>query len=313
MSKNNFSIKFRGVRGSMPTPNADKLIYGGNTSCVEVNVNGHLIILDAGTGIVSLGDDLFKNYLASGTNEETRAPMSMTLLVSHAHMDHIQGFPFFKPVFINTSSINVFGSTVYGTNFEDILNDFIITPYFPVELGEMAAQISISNLKENEMILLEPDSNIPFIQKVNPLNDAQIPDDTIVIRCMKSHAHPKNGVLIFKISYKGHSIVYASDKECYIGGDTKLASFARNTDILIHDAQYTNDEYNSPILTKQGFGHSTPEMAADAAKNANAKQLVLFHIDPSYNDEKIENMEQEAKRYCQNSMFAKEGLEIKLL
>ena len=104
-----FSVKFRGVRGSYTVADKRFLEYGGNTSCVEVNVGNHKIILDAGTGIINLGESMIKEYLSSGTNVFDRKPMNVSVFLSHIHQDHIQGFPFFKPAHIKTTNLNVFG------------------------------------------------------------------------------------------------------------------------------------------------------------------------------------------------------------
>lgn len=311
-NKGEFKVKFRGIRGSYPIPSARMLKYGGNTSCVEINVNGHLIIIDAGTGVIGLGNELVKSYIASGTDEYNRKPIETIMLFSHTHHDHIQGFPFFKPAYINSSNIFMYGSKCLGMDFEETLSHSMFTPFFPIDLGEMDANLYIKNFKECETILLYSDQAKPELKKICPCDEINIPKDAVVITCLKSYAHPKDGVLIFKISWKGKSIVYASDKEGYIGGDSRLAAFARNTDLLIHDAQYVTDEYASLITPKQGFGHSTPEIAVDAARSSNAKNLVLYHIDPAYEDSLVELIEENTKKQFYNSIVAYEGLEIDL-
>jgi len=130
---------------------------------------------------------------------------------------------------------------------------------------------------------------------------------------MKSYAHPKDGVLVYRISCNGKSLVYATDKESYIGGDSKMITFARNTDLLIHDTQYTMEDYTSTVTPRQGYGHSTPEMAVETAKLANVRQLVMFHLEPNYNDEQLEKMEIKAKGAFYNTVLAREGLEIDLM
>jgi ribonuclease BN (tRNA processing enzyme) len=130
---------------------------------------------------------------------------------------------------------------------------------------------------------------------------------------MKSMAHGTQGVMLYKIAYKDKSLVYATDKESYIGADKRLALFARNTDLLIHDSQYTGEDYLSPIAPKQGFGHSTFEMAIETANAAQAKQLVFFHFDPCYDDEKLKNIENYYKSQYKNCLMAYEGCEIVLL
>ena len=315
MSENTgeFKVIFRGVRGSHPVSGQDNLKYGGHTSCVEVRVDGRLIILDAGTGIVSLGNDLLKQHIASGTSETNRKHTEALMLFSHTHNDHLQGFPFFKPAYLNTTKLHIFGPRNFGLDFEKIMERSMFTPFFPIELGEMASHITINNIKETDLMILHPGKTEPERRRVNPLEEPDLPQDAIIIRNIKSYAHPRDGVYLYKISWKGHSVVYATDKENYIGGDSRLASFARNTDLLIHDAQYTNEDYTSIIAPKQGYGHSTPEMAVDAAKQTGARKLVLFHHDPSYNDKKIESLEESAKAHFKNSIAAYEGLEIDII
>ncbi len=312
-TKKEFKIKFRGVRGSYPVCSANQVKFGGNTSCVEIMMNGKLIIIDAGTGIIGLGNDLVKDYLASGTSSENRKPIEAIVVFSHSHLDHIQGFPFFQPAYIKNSNIYMYGFKSRSKEFGQVLAETIFDPIFPIELNEMSAKISINSIQETQAIIIYPDKSEPEVIRVNNENDINVKEDVIVIRCCKSDAHPKDGVLMFRISYNGRSIVYASDKESYVGGDSKLTTFARNTDLLIHDAQYTIEDYVSPIMPKQGYGHSTPDMAIEAAKLANAKQLVLFHLDPGYSDEFLEKIEKKARGMFQNTIMAYEGLEIDLM
>ena len=131
-----FSVKFWGIRGSYPTPQAKFLEYGGNTTCVEVNVGTHKIILDAGTGIINLGEEMIKEHLNTGTNIYDRTPMNATILFSHIHQDHIQGFPFFKPAHIKTSNLNIFGYADYENGLADTLSDLLFGRSFPLDLGD---------------------------------------------------------------------------------------------------------------------------------------------------------------------------------
>lgn len=308
-----FKIKFRGIRGSHPIPSINMMKYGGNTSCIEVRVNGYTIIIDAGTGIIELGNELVKSYIASGTDERNRTPIETLMLFSHAHQDHIHGFPFFKPAYIGSSKIHMFGTKNIGMDFIETLSNSMFTPYFPIHLGEMAAQLNINNFTETQMIVLHKNYNDPIVKKIYDSYNEEIPQDAVIITCQKSYAHPKDGVLCYKIFWNGISFVYASDKESYIGGDSRLSCFARNTDLLIHDSQYLMEDYSSPIIPKQGYGHSTPEMATEAAKLSNAKKLVLFHLDPSYDDNTVKRMEEIAVKHFPNTIAAYEGLEIDLL
>ena len=242
---NEFRVKFRGVRGSYPRANKEFMKFGGNTACVEVNVNGHLIILDAGTGLIELGNELMQKYLVSGNDENTRKPIEATLLLSHIHLDHIQGFTFFTPAHLASSKINVFGFSNYSDELADGLAEILFTKSFPVDLGDIAANLNISNITSNTAIILRHGTE-PIIVRVEKPDDIQLHEDDVLITCYKSTAHPQDGVMIYKITYRGRSLVYASDKETYFGGDKRLTKFARNCDLLIHDAQYTTEDYLNP-------------------------------------------------------------------
>ena len=122
-----FRIKFRGVRGSYPVAHKDFLKYGGNTACVEVQVGGHLIILDAGTGIISLGAELMQNYIASGSTLNDRIPVKANILLSHMHLDHIQGFTFFKPLHLASTQINLFGGVNYNETLKEEISNILFT------------------------------------------------------------------------------------------------------------------------------------------------------------------------------------------
>lgn len=300
-----FSVKFRGVRGSYPVVNKDFLQYGGNTACVEVNVGGHLIILDAGSGMINLGDELVERYIASGFSPEERTPVKATVLLSHIHQDHIQGFTFFKPLHLKSTVLNVFGNVCEKENLSDELSNILFGKSFPLNMDDISGKLNIENITDSDTIVLrvgcEP-------QKL--FGEASY--DDVVIQSYKSYAHPQDGVVIYKISYKGKSLVYATDKESYMGGDKKLVDFARNCDILIHDAQYTNEDYLDMYSPKQGYGHSTFDMAMEVKRQTGADKLVFFHFDPSYNDDKLRQIEE---HYASDGkvIMASENLQIDLM
>lgn len=309
--KNEFRVKFRGVRGSYPIANRDYLQYGGNTSCVEVNVGGHLVIIDAGTGLIELGDELMQTHLSSGTNLYDRVPIEATILLSHIHQDHIQGFTFFKPSHVASTKLNVFGASNYNENLADELAQLLFTKSFPLDLGDIAANLNIHDINDNEYIVLT-DKEIK-VKRLEHVEDVVPNGDEVIISCYKSYAHPQEGVMIFKIAYKDKSLVYATDKESYLGGDKKLSMFARGCDLLIHDAQYTTEDYLNPCSSKQGYGHSTFEMALDCKKQSDAKKLAFFHFDPNYNDEKLNEVANHYRNIADDAFVAYEGLEINLL
>ena len=305
-----FKIKFRGVRGSYPVANRNFMEYGGNTACVEVNVGGHLIILDAGTGLIELGNELMTKYIESGTTITERTPVNATILLSHIHQDHILGIPFFKPMHLASTKINLFGGVAQDEKLETEISKLLFTKTFPLDLGDIAAELKIKDLNETNYIILKHGQE-PVVTRVYDFLSKQHDENDVIISCYKSFAHPQNGVYIYKITYKGKSLVYATDKESYSGGDKKLIKFARNCNLLIHDSQYTTEDYLSLYTPKQGFGHSTFEMALDAQKQTNAEKLVFFHFDPAYNDDKLEEI---SKIYSsENAIMAKENLEIDIL
>lgn len=304
-----FSLKFRGVRGSYPIANKDYLQYGGNTACVEVNVGGHLIILDAGTGMISVGDELMEKYITSGYTPEERTPVRATVFLSHIHQDHIQGFTFFRPLHLQSTILAVFGSVCEEENLSDELSNVLFGKTFPLDLGDIAGKLDIKNITSTDLIILRHG----FEPIVTTSQDNILPDD-VVISCYKSYAHPQEGVMIYKIYYKGKSIVYATDKESYLGGDKKLIDFARNCDVLIHDAQYTTEDYLNQYSPKQGYGHSTFDMAVEAQRQSNAGKLVFFHFEPGYDDEKLNRInEYYSQKFPDKVIMAKEGLELEIL
>ena len=309
---NEFKIKFRGVRGSYPIADKNYLEYGGNTSCVEVQVNGHLIILDAGTGLINLGNDLMEKYIASNINPHEREPIKATILISHIHQDHIQGFTFFRPLHIPSSILNVYGNVNYNESLSDELAELLFGKSFPLDLGDIAGNLNIHDLNENEGIILRH-GYPPIIKRIERPEDTRIEEDDVLITCYKSYAHPQEGVFIYKITYRDKVLVYATDKESYLGGDKKLANFARNCDVIIHDAQYTTEDYLNSFVSKQGYGHSTYDMAIECQNQTDAKKLVFFHFDPGYDDAKLNSIKEQYKPLGDKVILAYEGLELDLM
>ena len=307
---NEFKIKFRGVRGSYPVAKKDFLEYGGNTSCVEVNAGGHLIILDAGTGLIDCGNELMEKYITSGVITQERTPVKATVLISHIHQDHIQGFTFFRPLHVPSTVLNVYGNANYSESLADELAGLLFGKSFPLDLGDIAGNLNITDVNESEGILLKKNSE-PEIVRIETPEDEKIGKDDVLITFYRSYAHPQEGVLIYKIKYKNKVLVYATDKESYLGGDAKLTNFARNCDVLIHDAQYTTEDYLNNFVPKQGYGHSTFDMAVECAKQAGAKKLIFYHFDPGYDDKKLNSIKKQYEN--ENTQLAYEGLEINLI
>lgn len=309
MKTNDFKVKFRGVRGSHPVVNKDFLKYGGNTVCVEMTAGEHKIIIDAGTGIIPLGDEMFKNYISSAENVAARTPVEAVLLLSHVHQDHIQGLNFFKPMNLVSSKLSMFGFCGSDSKLSDTLSEVVFGKSFPINLCDTKAQLSITDISETEIVVLTK-GETPCVKRILNSENVKPKKNEVIISFLKSGSHPNFGVMCFKIAYGNKSVVYASDTEGYSGGSKKLELFARDADLLIHDSQYTTEDYLSATLPKQGFGHSTFDMAYDVALAANVKKLAFFHFDPSYNDSKLTNIEKLFKSKNKDYFLAKEGLEI---
>ena len=304
MAENDFRIIFRGTRGSYPKPKANFLKYGGNTACVEVHCGNRLIILDCGTGIVDIGNSEIQNSIILQDKKSHLA----TIILSHVHQDHIQGLQFYKPLFLSNSKIELYGMPVQSEDLKDTLKTILFDKVFPVGLDEIRSSFTINNFSQNEILILSSNGETKKIDNTD--DNINIQDDDIVISAYKTNAHPKNGCLCIKIKYKSKTLVYATDKESYVGADKRFVQFAHNCDVLIHDAQYTYQDYVSPIQPKQGFGHSTFEMAIETSMSAKAKKLFFFHYDPEYDDNKLKMLEDEFSRKGNNVYFAKENDEV---
>jgi len=306
MTNDNFTVKFWGVRGSYPTPGPQTVYYGGNTACVEVRAGGHTIILDAGTGIIPLGREL----AARARNAGGSPPL--LILFSHLHNDHTQGFPFFGPAYNPAARLHLYGPGASERALEELLARNQTPPAFPLTLRDMNAAREIRAIGEMDGVLL--DENGIRLTK-GPLTGTGGGSDSpgVVIRLMKSYAHP-GGCYLYRIAWRGRSLVYATDIEGYVGGDRRLAAFAKGADLLIHDAQYSEQNYHglNGWASTQGFGHSTPQMACETACAAGVKRLALFHHDPNYDDESVHDLEEQAQAIFPHTFSAREGLEVDL-
>ena len=253
-----------------------------------------------------------KDYISSGLNASERTPIRATVLISHIHQDHLQGFTFFRPLHIPSSCINVFGNVNYNESLSDELAELLFGKSFPLDLGDIAGNLNIRDISETEGIILRHGED-PIIKRIENENDAKVENDDVLITCYRSYAHPQEGVLVYKISYKDKTLVYATDKESYAGGDKKLVNFARGCNLLIHDSQYTTEDYMDSFNPKQGYGHSTFDMAVEAKNQSGAEKLVFFHYDPGYDDNKLNSIKEQFNQTKENTILAYEGLEIDLL
>ena len=296
-------LKIWGCRGSIPTPGKDTVRYGGNTPCVELKLDdNNLIILDSGTGIRNLGNYLMRK------GESIRA----YIMITHPHWDHIQGFPFFKPIFISGNEFTIVGSGARTKTLEQIVADQMDRVYFPVRLSELKASIKFLQVGEEEF----------------KIYDATV--QTIYVN------HP-GFTLGYRITFNNKSIVYISDNEPFdreitpylfnwekevierfdsVLGDPnqRIFDFVRGADLLIHDTTYTPEEY----IEKVGWGHSHYLFTLRVAHEGQVKRLLLFHHDHMHTDNMIDEIfehcknEVKKRKYKFNLMVASEGMEIEI-
>ena len=295
-------VKFWGVRGSHPAPGAGTVKYGGNTACVEITAGDKTLILDAGTGIIPLGRDLAQRFAAQ------KRPLEVILLFSHLHHDHTQGFPFFAPAYMPNAKLNIFGPGVSPESLENALENNQSPATFPVGLREMASSKDIRSLREAQVIVWD-EGGVKVTEASTKGND-----EALIVRIQRSYAHP-GGVYAYRVTWRGRSIVYATDTEGYVGTDRRLVRFAHGADMLIHDAQYAEAHYRGQMAgfpSTQGYGHSTVTMACEVAAAAEVGKLILFHHDPAYDDGMIDGIEHEARARFENTLAAYEGLNLTL-
>jgi phosphoribosyl 1,2-cyclic phosphodiesterase len=270
----NCEVRFWGVRGSVPTPGPATASVGGNTSCVEVRAGDEIIILDAGTGLRRLGDHLLAQ------RDEIRA----SILFSHVHWDHIQGLPFFAPLFQPTTELALYGAPD-REDLEDALTRQMTAPNFPVPFGALPSSLSFHGVRGDASFSIGPARITPRL-----LN------------------HP-GGVYAYRIEVGARALVYATDTEHYPDRlDDALVELSRGADMLIYDAMYTPDEYPRRI----GWGHSTWVEAVKVARAAKVDTLVLFHHDPASDDARIAAIEREAAAALPGTLAAREGLVLEL-
>lgn len=262
-----FFVRFWGVRGSIPTPGPRTRRYGGNTTCVEVRVGETLLVFDAGTGLRELGVQLMRQH-------KELQQLTIHLFLSHPHWDHIQGFPFFEPAYIESTTLYVYGPEGDGRNHE-LLSGQMADDYFPVRFSDLGARIM-------------PRS---FSAKCTQVGEASI---------SSFGQHHPGGSLGFRVQHSDKSVVFATDSELdhlLLDPDIvqrspdslrqlprDLVSAVEGADLLIADAQYVDGEYPK----KRGWGHPRASTVVDFAAQAGVRQLALTHHDPMQSDRDID-------------------------
>ncbi|NQU27315.1 MAG: MBL fold metallo-hydrolase [Candidatus Marinimicrobia bacterium] len=270
-------ITFYGTRGSIPVPEPDYVEFGGNTACILLTFNtGRIAIIDAGTGIRKLGNDLIEQGHQQFDD--------IVLGLSHTHWDHIQGFPFFKPAYDSRRhfTISIGGRDHTNASLESIFAAQMEQEYFPIPLHGMGARFDF----------WQPDPNA-----VNDLRG---------IKLKATELNHPGGAFGYRIEEDGKSIVYCTDVEHGPEIDQRVVELAFECDLLIHDAQYTPAELND----KKGWGHSSWEQAAEVADLAKVERLVLFHHDPEHNDAFLKMIEKDCRSVFRNTVSAREGMTI---
>jgi len=251
--------------------------YGGNTSCVEVRLGDELYIFDCGTGFRALGQGL--------RHEFRDRPVSAHVFVSHFHWDHIQGLPFFGPLYDKSENRFAFHCSSRTRSLKRVMEDQMATPYFPVAMTEMKAKYDFYNIEEGGI---------------------QLGDVTIKTAWLN---HPQ-GCMGFRLETKEGVVVYATDNEPGDAAfDKSVRKLAAGADVLIYDAQYLPEEYEA---RRRGWGHSHWREAVNVVMESGAKELILFHHDPDHTDACIDNVVKEARNYYAKVRAAAEGMEISL-
>jgi len=293
-------LKFWGVRGSVPAPGPNTVFYGGNTSCVEVRADGELMILDAGTGIRELGRQLVAEF--------GERPIRMTILVTHTHWDHIQGFPFFAPAYESRNKVRILAFEGPRKGLEATLSIQMESPYFPISMQEMPGNIEFEELKALDfqvgkvpvkaMFMNHPGVCVGYKLMTRAGTIAYFPDNEMFGRFLGAAA-----------SHRKEEHTEFARKQ-----DGRLQEFITDVDVVISDAQYDAEEYAAHV----GWGHSCVDDVVDMAMAANVKQLFLFHHDPDHNDAQIAQMLAGARKRVMEARSpliveaAREGLEVTL-
>lgn len=261
------AIQFWGVRGTLPVPGKKAIRYGGNTNCVTLRLGEkNYLIFDAGTGLKE-----FSNYLV----EKNLFPLKAKFFISHPHYDHIQGLPFFVPLYMKENHIDFYGAVHGGKNIKELLAGQMDSVYFPVTISEFSSTIQFHTINEENFTVDDVHVKTLFMQ------------------------HP-GACLGYRIEHHGRVFCYATDNELFLKTsskfnpieDERLIKFIQDADVVMMDTTYSDPEY----LAKVGWGHSCLTRAVEIAAEANVKLLCLHHHDPAQNDQAIDEKLKQAKQ-----------------
>ena len=295
-------LKFWGVRGSIPTPGPATVLYGGNTSCIELRAEGQIIILDAGTGLRQLGRELDREF--------QEQPLQLNLLLSHTHWDHIQGLPFFQPLYRPNNRIRILGYEGARSGLFKVLSSQMESPFFPVGLKELPSNVEIDELRDMDFQLgnvrvqayfaNHPGICVGYRLTTRDGSVAFFPDNEPPNR-LQHQPGAANADEPTRRGFAEHEL-------------RKFVEFLRDVDVLILDSQYDAEEY----LQHEGWGHGCVDDVVQIAVEAGVKQLFLFHHDPDHDDAKVTAMVQHARQLAAKMKSplkieaAREGLVVKL-
>lgn len=271
------SVRFWGVRGSIACPGPNALRYGGNTPCVEIRCGEHTLIFDAGTGIRLLGNTLVK------------APKNgaFDIFLSHGHIDHVVGLPFFAPLFVKNQVVRVWaGNLAPAGGVENAVRKLMSFPFFPLQVESLKASLEFHDFKAGDT--LEPRPGVKL--RTAPLR------------------HP-GGATGYRIEYGGRSVAYLTDVEMGTGEIApELLELAKDAGLVIIDTTYTDEELPLHI----GWGHSTWQQALKLAQTANARRLCLFHHDPDHDDVFMDKIRSAAQAARPGTIVASEGMQVEV-
>src|SRR3954471_5939457 len=263
-------VRYWGARGSIPAPRAEMALHGGNTSCVELTLSdGTEVILDAGTGITDLGR----------ARDGGAGPVH--LLLTHLHLDHIQGLMFFEPLFDPRCEVRVSGPIAFGGSLLNRLARYISAPLAPIEIRELPATVSFHDVPTSTFQLGPATVETGFVNHRGPTLGFRITDGDVTVAYIPDH-EPALGQRLGE-----------SAREWISGYE-----LARDVDLLIHDAQYTEAEYEPRV----GWGHSAVSDAVQFARRSGARRVALFHHDPLHDDDTVDELA-EAARAQSNGSF----------
>jgi phosphoribosyl 1,2-cyclic phosphodiesterase len=277
MPPEQLTVRFWGVRGTLPTPGAETVHYGGNTSCVEIDLGQRQVIFDAGSGIKKLGDFLTGRGGSLNTD----------ILFSHCHMDHVCGVPFFAPFYEAQHRIRLWaGNLLPATRLEETIRSIMSPPLFPIEIDAFKAEVQFRDFHAGEMLDLGGGVTV----HTGMLN------------------HP-GGSVGYRLEHGGKAIAYITDTEHRQGElDSNVLALIHNADLMIYDCTYTDEEYPNHA----GWGHSTWQQAVRLAQSGRVKKLAVFHHDPDHDDAFMQKVEAEAAKAFPGAFVAREGLTLQL-